>query len=144
MRDVSTQLVGLAILIVPFLAIQWNLAGAAKRRPAILAPRSGGARWRLEIYSTDDDVSAALADPADIPFPVKRVRSAKAAQAAFAPEEAWTLPRVELDVEVSDPFADDSLNGLLGGDHEVRFVTGNEAVVDRRLKRLRIRAFRFG
>ncbi len=144
MRDISTQLVGLLILVIPLLAIQWNLAGVAKRRPTILAPGTADSRWRLEIYSNQDDVLTALADPADVPFPVKRVRSAKAAQASFSPEKAWTLPRVELDVEVSDPFADDSLSGLLGVDHRVRFVTGNEAVIDARLRRLRIRAFRFG
>lgn len=144
MRDVSTQLVGLVILVLPLLAIQWNLAGRTKRKPTRLSPATADSRWRLEIYSNDDDVLSALADPADVPYPVKRVRSAKAAQASFNPEKAWTLPRVELDVEVSDPFTDDSLNGLLGVDHRVRFVTGNEAVVDARLKRLRIKAFRFG
>lgn len=144
MRDVSTQLVGLLILIVPLLAIRWNLAGAPTSRSKLLNPRSGEARWRLEIYSVGDEYASALADPSEVPFPVKRVRSAKADQAAATPELAWTLPRIELDVEVADPFAEHSLNGLLGIDHRVRFITGNEAVVDHRRSRLRIRAFRFG
>lgn len=144
MRDVSTQLVGLLILIVPVLAIRWNLAGIPTRRSRILMPKSGDSRWRLEIYSIDDDLAVALADPADVPFPVKRVRSAKADVASVDPELAWTLPRVELDVEVVDPYAESALNGLLGTDHRVRFITGNEAVVDHRSTRLRIRAFRFG
>ncbi len=144
MHEASTQLVGLLFLVMPLIAIQWNLAGAANRRPNLLAPGTTGSRWRLEIYSNDGDVVSSLVDPADVPFPVKRVRSAKGEQARFAPETSWALPRVELDVEVSDPFADDSLSGLLGSEHQVRFVTGNEAVIDTRLMRLRIKAFRFG
>ena len=81
-----------------------------------------------------------LADPVDMPFPVKRVRSAKAGQAALAPEDAWTLPRVELDVEVPDPLADDALASLLAVEHRVRFVTGNDAVVDTERHRVRIRS----
>lgn len=138
----ATQLLGLVVLVIPLLAIQWNLAGNPEKR-RFLAPRGTNPRWRLEVYSNHDDAITALVDPADVPYPVKRVRSAKAAQASFDPEKAWTLPRLELDVEVTDPFTNDALAGLLGVDHRVRFVTGNEAVVDARRKRLRIRAFRF-
>ncbi len=140
MPGIATQLIGLAVLILPLLAIQWNLAGP-ERRARFLAPASSGSRWRLELYSNQDDVLTALVDPADIPFPVKRVRSAKTARASFNPEKAWTLPRIELDVEVDDPFATDVLSGLLGTEHRLRFVTGNEAVVDASRARLRIRAF---
>lgn len=144
MREISTQVLGLAFLIVPLVAIRWNLAGVQRPRSNILAPEAAGARWRLEIYSVGDNVLSALTDPADMPFPVKRVRSAKAAQAASSPDAAWTLPRVELDVEVDDPFADDSIAGLLRVEHRVLFVTGNEAVVDTDAERLRIRRIRFG
>lgn len=144
MPDLSTQIIGLVFLVLPLLAIQWNLAGANARRSSLLAPEKRSSRWRLEIYSNREQVLALLANPNDIPFPVKRVRSAKAAQASFAPETAWALPRVELDVDVADPFAAETLGGLLGGEHRVRFVTGNEAVIDTQQTRLRIKAFRFG
>lgn len=142
-REVATQLLGLIVLIIPLLAIQWNLAGTVKRRSPLLTPDSVARRWRLEIYSTAADAPKALADPADMPFPVKRVRSSKAFQTSFDAEDAWKSPRLELDVEVAEPFADDVLNGLLGTGYEVRFVSGDEAVVDARSRRLRIRALRF-
>jgi hypothetical protein len=142
-REIATRLIGLVVLVVPLVAIRWNLAGTVRRRSSLLAPDRAAKRWRLEIYSLADDVTRALADPAEVPFPVKRVRSAKAVQSTTRLDEAWTLPRVELDVEVSEPFADHSLNGLLGTGYEIRFVTGNEAVVDAGTTRLRIQAFRF-
>jgi hypothetical protein len=143
MRQILIEVLGVLVLVVPVVAIKWNLAGQNRGSSSLLAPESTRMRWRLEIYSTDDDVQSTLVDPADVPFPVKRVRSAKAEQAALAPDTAWTLPRVELDVEVGDPLADESLAGLFGADHRVRFVTGNEAVLDTASKRLRVRAFRF-
>ncbi len=144
MRQVLVELLGLGLLVMPVMAIKWNLAGQVRRRSSLLAPENHRLRWRLEIYSNDEDVVSVLVDPADVPFPVKRVRSIKAERANLEPDAAWTLPRIELDVEVSDPLTDDSLTGLLGTDHRVRFVTGNEAVVDTHSQRLRIRAFRFG
>ena len=143
MVGLGTQLIGLLVLIVPLVAIQWNIAGRTRRGPSILAPQANQTRWRLEIYSTSELAAEAMVDPVDVPFPVKRVRSAKVAQAAFSSEPRWTLPRVEVDVEVVDPFADDALTGLFGDDHELRMVTGNEAVVDTPVARLRIRSFRF-
>jgi hypothetical protein len=142
-RQILVELLGVLALMMPVIAVKWNLAGQTRKRSSLLAPESTRMRWRLEIYSNDDDALSALVDPADVPFPVKRVRSAKADLAAMEPERAWTLPRIELDVEVADPLADESLAGLFGADHRVRFVTGNEAVVDTRTKRLRVRAFRF-
>jgi hypothetical protein len=57
---------------------------------------------------------------------------------------AWALPQVELEVVVDDPFTDDVLSGLFGVEHQVRFVTGNEAVLDTRGdKRVRVRALPF-
>lgn len=144
MYQALLELLGVVFLAFPIIAIKWNLAGRARAGSSLLAPESKRLRWRLEIYSTDDDALAALVDPADVPFPVKRVRSSKALQAADDPENAWTLPRIELDVEVIDPLADEALAGLFGSDHRVRFVTGNEAVLDARSRRLRVRAFRFG
>ncbi|MEM7337566.1 MAG: hypothetical protein AAF467_02895 [Actinomycetota bacterium] len=146
MGQLGTQLLGLFFIVMPLVAIRWNLAGKAKRRkdrPNLLAPEGGGNRWRLEVYSNADDVKPAFVRPADVPFPVKTVESAKAAQARFAPDKAWTLPRMELDVEVADPFTTEVFAGLLGHEHNVRLVTGNEAVVDASSLRLRIRRFRF-
>ncbi len=144
MYQAALELLGVLFLAFPMVAIKWNLAGRQRPGSSLFAPESNRLRWRLEIYSTDDDALAALVDPADVPFPVKRVRSSKAIQADEDPENAWTLPRIELDVEVLDPLADESLAGLFGTDHRVRFVTGNEAVLDARSRRLRVRAFRFG
>ncbi|MCP3988972.1 MAG: hypothetical protein GY724_07850 [Actinomycetia bacterium] len=143
MRDVLRQLLGISLLLAPLVAIRWNLASVARKRPTVLAPQVTRSRWRLEIYSSQEDVEGSLSDPVDVPFPVKRVRSGKAAQAAISPEVAWTLPRVELDVEIDDPFSDTSIAGLVGAEHRVRFVTGNEAVVDVDNHRLRIRRIRF-
>jgi hypothetical protein len=142
-RQFLIQILGVLVLVAPVVAIKWNLAGQHRRSSSLLAPENTRMRWRLEIYSTDDDALSALVDPADVPFPVKRVRSAKAEQAALTPEAAWTLPRVELDVEVGDPLAPESLAGLFGADHRVRFVTGNEAVLETRSHRVRVRAVRF-
>ena len=144
MREISTQVLGLVFLIVPLVAIRWNLAGVRLKGSAILAPEVAGARWRLEIYSVGNDAASALTDPADMPFPVKRVRSSRAEQAKFSSDAAWMLPQVELDVEVADPFDDDSIAGLLGVEHRVLFVTGNEAVVHTDSEQLRILRFRFG
>ncbi len=143
MRDALTQVLGLALLVVPLAAIRWNLAGVARKRPTLLAPETTQSRWRLEIYSSQEDVEVALSDPVDVPFPVKRVRSIKAAQAAISPQMAWTMPRVELDIEIDDPFSDASIAGLVGVEHRVRFVTGNEVVIDVENRRLRIRRIRF-
>lgn len=144
-RTVLLELLALAVVLLPLVAIKWNLSGGprARRQSRVLAPENPRLRWRLEIYSTDADVLSALVDPADVPFPVKRVRTAKADRAEREPETAWALPRVELDVEVNDPLADETLAGLFGQDHRVRFVTGNEAVIDTRSRRLRVRALRF-
>jgi hypothetical protein len=142
MANWSTQLIGLLVMVLPLVAIQWNLAGDGRRRSKLLTPQNPRSRWRLEIYSNADDISSAMVELADVPFPVKRVRSLKAAQAQQEPEEAWALPRIELDVDVADPFADEALAGLLGAGHRLRFVTGNEAVIDTRPGRLRIRALR--
>lgn len=144
MFDVLLKLLGVAVLALPVMAVRWNLGGMGRRRSTLLAPESAKQqRWRVEIYSTDDSAEAALVDPAQVPFPVKRVRSAKGDRALHQPETAWALPRVELDVEVDDPLADETLAGLFGEDHRVRFVTGNEAVIDTRSLRLRVRALRF-
>jgi hypothetical protein len=144
MPNWPTQLIGVILLVLPLVAIQWNLAGTSRRRRNLLTPLNPRSRWRLEIYANEDglDVEAALADPADVPFPVRRVRSAKAERARSSPGEAWTLPRLELDVDVDDPLADESLSGLLSAGYTLRFVTGNEAVVDTGPGRLRIRALR--
>ena len=81
---------------------------------------------------------------ADIPFPVKQVRSARGELARSDPSRAWALPQLELEVVVDDPFTDDVLSGLFGVEHHVRFVTGNEAVIDvRGDRRVRLRALPF-
>lgn len=144
MREALIQFLGVVLLLVPLAAVRWHLAGRLRRAPTLLAPVDMGSRWRLEIYSVQDDVDAVLADPVDVPFPVKRVRSIKVEQPSVRPELVWTLPRVELDVEIDDPFTDAALSGLLGVGYRVRFVTGNEAVIDTRLRRLRLRRVPFG
>lgn len=128
MRDPSMQVLGLLFLVLPLVAIQWNLSGRRRRMP-LLSPRQQ-ARWRLEIYSNADDVDATLVDRADIPFPVKQVRSARGELAQVGGVNAWTLPRIELEIDVDDPYTDDVVTGLFGPDHHVRFVSGNEAMVD--------------
>ncbi|MCP4226300.1 MAG: hypothetical protein GY773_23435 [Actinomycetia bacterium] len=143
MWEALRQMLGLALLVVPLAAIRWNLAGVARKRPTLLAPEATRSRWRLEIYSSQEDIEVVLCDPVDVPFPVKRVRSTKAAKATTSPEVAWTLPLVELDIEVDDPFSNASITGLVGVEHRVRFVTGNEAVIDIGTRRLRIRRIRF-
>jgi len=142
MRDTLLQLTGLLFLVLPLVAVQWNLAGRRRRR-ALPNPRNQK-RWRLEIYSNRDDADTALVDRSDIPFPVKQVRSARGELAQTAGANAWSLPRLELEVDVEDPFTDEVLSGLFGGEHVVRFVSGNEAVVDTNgASRLRIRALPF-
>lgn len=143
MLDVLLKLLGVLALGLPVLAVRWNMAGVGRRRSTLLAPENRRMRWRLEIYSTDPEVERVLVDPAEVPFPAKRVRSVKAERADRNPEMAWALPRVELDVEVADPLTDESLTGLFGTEHRVRFVTGNEAVVETRAVRARVCAFRF-
>ncbi len=144
MPDAVVQLLGLAVLVVPFVAIRWNLAGRQRTSPRLLTPRQQQ-RWRLELYSNQPGVEGAIVDRSDIPFPVKHVRSARGDLGKRDPDRAWALPRVELEVLVDDPFTDDVLSGLFGVGHHVRFVTGNDAVVDARPDlRVRIRALPFG
>lgn len=124
------QILGLTLVIVPLLAVQFDLAGRRQgHRRLALRPRSTG-RWRLEIYSNFDDVARALGERADMPFPVKQVRSARGRLAQRIGTEAWSLPRIELEIDVDDPFAPEVLAGLFGPDHRVRFVSGNESMVD--------------
>ncbi len=143
MPDVVLQLTGLAVLIVPLLAIQWNLAGRPGRRSRLAPPREQQ-RWRLELYANSPGAERAVVDRADIPFPVKQVRSARGELARSDPSRAWALPQLEIEVVVDDPFTDDVLSGLFGVEHQVRFVTGNEAVIDARGgRRVRVRALPF-
>lgn len=129
MPDVAIQLLALAVLVLPLVAVQWNLAGNKRRRRRVVVPPSQR-RWRLEIYSNHEEAERALVDRADIPFPVKQVQSAKGELAKTARNRAWALPRLELEVDVDDPFTDGALSGLFGVDHHVRFVSGDEAVLD--------------
>lgn len=139
MRDTLMQLLGLVFLVLPLVAIQWNLTGRRRRVP-LLSPRQQ-ARWRLEIYSNSDGVDEALVDRADIPFPVKQVRSARGELAQTAGTNAWSLPRLELEIDVDDPYTDEVVTGLFGPEHQVRFVSGHEAMIDvPGPVRLRIRA----
>ncbi len=139
MRDTLMQILGLVFLVLPLVAIQWNLGGRRRRVP-LLSPRQP-ARWRLEIYSNTDNVQNSLVDRADIPFPVKQVRSARGRLAQTADVNAWSLPRLELEIDVDDPYTDEVVTGLFGPDHHVRFVSGNEAMIDvRGPARLRIKA----
>ena len=143
MPEVVLQLLGLTVLVVPLIAIQWNLAGRTGRR-ARLSPLRDQQRWRLEIYGNQPGAEQAVVDGADIPFPVKQVRSARGELARSDLSRAWALPQLELEVVVDDPFTDDVLSGLFGVEHHVRFVTGNEAVVDvRGDRRVRVRALPF-
>lgn len=147
MPDWLIQLTGLVVLVLPLVAVQWNLAGNTRRadsgRRWLLSPREQQ-RWRLELYSNQDGAESTLVDQADMPFPVKQVRSAKGELGRQAPQNAWALPRVELEVTVDDPFTDDVLSGLFGVEHHVRFVSGNEAVIDARDdQRVRVRALPF-
>lgn len=138
------QVTGLLVLVAPLVVIQWDLDNTGGGSGS--GPRPGPRRrrhqwpWRLELYSNHDDITPALIDEADVPFPARRVRSSKAEQARFSPSTAWARPRVELDVDVVDPFSDEVLHGLLGHGNRVRFVSGNEAVVDTSHGRIRIRA----
>lgn len=139
MRDTFGQLLGLLFLVLPLVAIQWNLGGRRRRVP-LLNPRQR-ARWRLEIYSNADDVEGVLVERADIPFPVKQVRSARGQLAETAGATAWSLPRLELEIDVDDPYTDEVVTGLFGPEHHVRFVSGNEAMIDvPGPARLRVRA----
>ncbi len=141
MPEYVLKVVSLLVLVVPLVAVQWNLAGTTRRRPhGPVSPREQ-LRWRLEIYSNQDDAAGILVDWADIPFPIKRVRSARGELARAAQIDAWALPRLELEIDVDDPFTDDVLSGVFGVEHHVRFVTGNEAVIDARGDvRIRVRA----
>lgn len=140
MPEVLRQLVGLVLLVVPLVAIQWNLAGNRNRRPRFSSPWVQQ-RWRLEIYSNQDGAEQAVVERADIPFPVKQVRSARGELARSGQAMAWALPQLELEVDVDDPFTEHALSGLFGVEHHVRFVTGNEAVIDARgARRIRVRA----
>ena len=130
MRELLLQILGLLLLVVPLVAVQWNMAGRGKSRSTPLFRPRARSRWRLEIYSNSDNVADALSDRADMPFPVKQVRSARGQLAQRIGGKAWSLPRLELELDVEDPFAPEVLTGLLGPDHRVRFVSGNEALVD--------------
>lgn len=144
MPDWLIQLSGLAVLVLPLVAIQWNLAGNRRRAPRRLLSPKEQQRWRLEIYSNQNEAEDSLVDLSDIPFPVKWVRSAKGELARKGGRNVWSLPRLELEVSVADPFTDEALSGLFGVDHYVRFVSGNEAVIDTRNDcRLRVRALPF-
>ncbi len=140
MRGVLLQIVGVALMLLPLAAIQWNLTGDRATRRSSGAEQSGQ-RWRLELYSNHADIEQAMNGVADIPFAFKRVRSARGELASQHPERAWSLPRIELEVDVEDPFSAEALVGLFGPEHSVRFVSGNEAVVDpRHAGRIRIKA----
>ena len=142
MRETLLQLVGLVFLVLPLVAIQWNL-GRRRGRVRLAGPRRH-ARWRLEIYSNSDGAQDALIDRADIPFPVKQVRSARGQLAQTATDNVWSLPRLELEIDVEDPYTHDVVTGLFGPDHRVRFVSGNEAMIDvPGPARLRVRALPF-
>ena len=142
MRETLVQVIGLLFLVVPLVAIQWNLSGK-RRRGSLLKPRNQ-ARWRLEIYSNHEGAEQALVDRNDIPFPIKQVRSARGELAQTAGANAWSLPRLELEIDVDDPYTDEVITGLFGANHAVRFVSGNEAMIDvPGHPRLRIRALPF-
>ncbi len=144
MPEYLIQITGLLVLVLPLIAVQWNLAGNRGRAQRRLVLPREQQRWRLEIYSNQDGAEEAIVDRADIPFPVKHVRSAKGELAQRTNVNAWALPRMELEVNVDDPFTDDVLSGLFGVEHHVRFVTGNEAMIDARGdRRVRIRAVPF-
>ncbi len=144
MPEFLIQIIAVLVLVLPLVAVQWNLAGRKKSPYGRLVSPREQQRWRLELYSNQDGVEEALVDRADIPFPVKQVRSAKGELARTEVANAWALPRIELEIDVDDPFTDDVLSGLFGVGHQVRFVTGNEAVVDARGdRRIRIRALPF-
>jgi hypothetical protein len=129
----------MVLLAAPLAAIRWDLAGRPWSRWLLDPPdRNSHLRWRLEISSVSNGAEAALAHPADVPFPAERLELPDPGHHDLA----WTRPRVVLEVEVIDPFAPDVLWGLLGGEHRVRFITGDELVVDRHSIRLRIRASR--
>ncbi len=143
MREILVQIMGLVFLIIPIVAIQWNLAGG-KRKRSLIGAFAKQPRWRLEIYSNSAGAENALVDTADIPFPVKQVRSARGELAQSGTASVWALPQMELEVDVEDPFAAEVMEGMFGVDHRVRFVTGNEAVVDTASnQRLRLRALQF-
>lgn len=140
MRNVLLQLLAVAMVLLPLAAVQWDLTG---RRPGrrLASTESVGHRWRLELYSNHSDIEDAMNNVADIPFAFKRVRSARGELAERHPERAWSLPRIELEVDVADPFSEEVLVGLFGPSHSVRFVSGSEAVIDPdRAGRIRVRA----
>lgn len=111
----------------------------------IAAPRTSmKPRWRLEIYSMEDHAVEALRIAESSSLAVSIVGSGNDDHSAVPSDLRWTEPRLELDVDVMDPFTDESLTSLLGPDHRLLFVTGHEAVVDKGSTRLRIRRFRFG
>lgn len=144
MPDWLIQITGLVFLVIPLIAVQWNVLGSGKKGKRRLIRPKEQQRWRLEIYSNQQHAEETIADRADIPFPVKQVRSAKGDLAQKADINVWALPQVELEVVVDDPFTDDVLSGLFGMEHQVRFVSGNEAVLDARGdKRVRVRALPF-
>ncbi len=142
MRNALLQVLGVVLMLLPLAAIQWDLTGKRSgRRSSTLEGQ--GHRWRLELYSNHSDIEQAMNGVADIPFAFKRVRSARGELASQHPERAWSLPRIELEVDVEDPFSADALIGLFGPEHSVRFVSGNEAVIDpENAGRIRVKAIR--
>lgn len=141
-RDVALQLLGVSLFLFPLAAIQWDFTGRNANRRAFPS-QPGGHRWRLELYSNHADIEKAMNDVANVPFAFKRVKSARGELGERHPERAWSLPRIELDLDVVDPFAEETLVGLFGSDYSVRFVSGDEAVIDpEHANRIRLRAIR--
>ena len=62
MPDFVVQLAGVIVLVVPLVAIQWNLAGNRNRGQRRLVLPKEQQRWRLELYSNDDDAQHAIVD----------------------------------------------------------------------------------
>lgn len=143
MRLITVHLIG-SIMLQPAMARPWTRNG---RRGRLLNPvvRSSNApRWRLEIYSMDENAAALLNLSEGVSVPPRVAPFTNGYSEPESSATRWTRPRLELDVDMMDPFTDESLTKLLGPGHRVRFVTGNEAVVDTASTRLRIRRFRFG
>ena len=111
MRDILVQVIGLVFLIIPIIAIQWNLAGSQNKR-GLFGLLRNQPQWRLEIYSNSVGAASSLVDTADIPFPVKQVRSARGELAQTGNASVWSLPQVELEVDVEDPFATEVMEGM--------------------------------
>jgi hypothetical protein len=124
------QLSALIAVLLPLLAYQSNLGRAGGLGLlGLVGPRSER-RWRLEFYSTSGPIEGLLVAESDMPFPVKRVRSARGDVALLTSStRAWMLPQFEMDVTAIDPWASEVLHGIFRS-HRVRFVSGDEAMVD--------------